>query len=147
MSKTVRAGLVTGTPRSRVMSRRVSVEERWTRMPCLRRSHLELRRPVLFVLPEGRAGVVAEEGAVPAGEDGGVGASFLAQRNVSNRVHAGVDGDQLPDLDAIFDRARGEAKLQQLAALDVAVLLSRQSRDRLVDSSRHFPGACWISHE
>ena len=105
--------------------------------PVGARDHLERRRPVLDVLPEARCRAVAEDRAVAAGEHGRMGTGLRSERDVPDRIHAGIHRDQTAGPDAVLDLARAQADREQLETSNIPVLLPGQSRYRLVEQSRH----------
>jgi hypothetical protein len=52
---------------------------------------------------------------------------------VPDGVHAAIDDDQPPELDAVIDLGGGESEVQQLLAGHVALLAGRQHSDLPVD--------------
>jgi hypothetical protein len=55
---------------------------------------------------------------------------------MSDREHAAMDGVQQTAREAVIDRARPDADLEQLRARHHPVLTRRQCRDRRLDRSR-----------
>jgi hypothetical protein len=103
---------------------------------------------------------MAHEHALAERQDGRHLVGEWRQRQVPDRVHAPVPRDEPPPGDAIVDRARPEPEGEQLPALDLALLPSRERPDLTIQATGdpendgldpfagtvpHFPMSCRVN--
>jgi hypothetical protein len=75
---------------------------------------------------------VTQRGVGPRRDDAGQGEPVGSQRQVTDRVHAGVDHDQLARADSQIDRSPADPELEKLPPGHHAVLPTGQARDHRI---------------